>query len=179
VVLFLDAAHFVHSAFLGFLWTFTRLFIPAASGRYRWNVLGALDAVSLKVHTFCNDTTITAESVVEFLKQLRKSYGDKLITIFLDNARYQRCKKVQEEAKNLNIQLEYLPSYSPNLNLIERYWKFVKKKCLYSRFFENADDFRQAISSCIDQSGTVHQKELKTLLTWNFQTFKNVRLLPV
>ena len=65
MVLFLDAAHFVQSSFLGSLWCFKRLFVRSSSGRQRWNVLGALDAVSRKVHTFCNDTYINSESVCE------------------------------------------------------------------------------------------------------------------
>lgn len=179
MALFLDSAHFVHAAFLGFVWSFARVFIPSATGRYRWNVLGALDAVSLKVHTFCNDTTINAECVVSFFKELRKIYGTTPITIFLDNVRYQHCVYVQEKAKKHKIKLIYLPTYSPHLNLIERYWKFVKKKCLYSKFYKKSENFRQAITQCIDESLKLHKEELKTLLTWNFQTFKNVKLLPV
>jgi len=52
--------------------------------------------------------------------------------LVLDNARYQKCHLVQNLAATLNIELLFLPTYSPNLNLIERLWKFVKKKCLYS-----------------------------------------------
>jgi len=118
VVLFVDAAHFVHSVFSGFLWCFSRVFVPSASGRRRWNVLGALDAVSLKVHTFCNDSYITSESVCSLFRQLREFYGVIPITIFLDNAKYQRCAFVLQYAVALNIELEFLPTYSPNLNLI-------------------------------------------------------------
>jgi hypothetical protein len=57
------------------------------------------------------------------------------VTIVLDNARYQKCKIVEESALSLSIELLYLPSYSPNLNLIERRWKLVKKKCLYGKYF--------------------------------------------
>jgi len=61
-------------------------------------------------------------------KKIADLYVDLCITIFLDNARYQRCALVMETAKNLNIELCFLPSLSPNLNLIVRLWKFVKKK---------------------------------------------------
>jgi len=172
VVLFLDAAHFVQSSFLGSLWCFKRLFVRSSSGRQRWNVLGALDAVSRKVHTFCNDTYINSESVCEFINQLRITYGGLPITIFLDNARYQRCKLVIAQAQSLNITLEFLPSYSPNLNLIERFWKFVKKKSLYSRHYENFTLFKAAINDCIKDSLIKNQKELISLLSWKFQLFK-------
>lgn len=177
MVLFLDAAHFVQSAFLGYIWSFKRLFVQTPSGRQRWNVLGALDAVSRKVHTFCNDTYINSESVCCFLKQLRSTYGTLPITIFLDNARYQRCDLVKDMANTLNITLEFLPSYSPNLNLIERYWKYVKRKVLYSKYYENFDLFKNAINECITDSYTNNKFELISLLSWNFQLFKKVDLL--
>lgn len=177
MVLFIDAAHFVQAAFLGYIWYFKRLFIQTSSGRQRWNVLGALDAVSKKVHTFCNDSYINSESVCCFLKQLRTTYGSLPITIFLDNARYQRCKLVIDIAKSLNITLQFLPPYSPNLNLIERYWKFVKKKVLYSKYYETFDLFKKAINECIADSYTYNKSELISLLSWNFQLFKKVELL--
>jgi len=179
VVLFVDAAHFVHSVFAGFLWCFSRVFILSASGRRRWNVLGALDAVSLKVHTFCNDSYITSESVCNLFRQLREFYGVLPITIFLDNAKYQRCALVWQCAAALNIELEFLPTYSPNLNLIERFWKFVKKKSLYSRYYGSFADFKQAISLCIDQADTKYKNDLRSLLSWNFQLFSHVNILPV
>lgn len=177
MVLFIDAAHFVQAAFLGYLWYFKRLFIQTSSGRQRWNVLGALDAVSKKVHTFCNDSYINSEAVCCFLKQLRTTYGSLPMTIFLDNARYQRCKLVIDTAKSLNITLQFLPPYSPNLNLIERYWKFVKKKVLYSKYYETFDLFKKAINECIADSYTYNKSELTSLLSWNFQLFKKVELL--
>jgi transposase len=178
VVLFLDASHFVHSVFLGSLWCFLRVFIKSSSGRKRWNVLGALDAVSLQVHTLCNDTYINSSVVCDFLKQLRDTYGTKPITIFLDNARYQRCALVTGFAATLDIKLEFLPSYSPNLNLIERVWKFVKKKSLYAKFYERFDDFKAGVNACLmDMRNGRHKEELKSLLSWKFQLFSNVNVL--
>ena len=92
----------------------------------------------------------------------------------MDNARYQRCHLVQNLAKELNIELLFLPSYSPNLNLIERLWKFVKKTALNSRRHANFADFQTAIN---DRLATDHQRALATLLTHNFQTFENVSIL--
>ena len=65
----------------------------------------------------------------------------------------------------------FLPSYSPNLNLIERLWKFVKKKALYARHYKHFDDFKAAIDDCLSKVTTEHKQELKTLMTHNFQTF--------
>jgi transposase len=174
VVLFIDAAHFVQGAFLSSIWCFCRMLIASSSGRKRWNVLGALDAVSLKVHTVCNSTYINAQSVCEMLSNLRSFYGEKPITVFLDNARYQRCDAVSDCAKALQIELEFLPSYSPNLNLIERFWKFVKKKSLNDRYHGDFTSFCEAINGCIASSDTVYKNELKSLLTHKFQSFKKL-----
>jgi transposase len=99
------------------------------------------------------------------------------ITLILDNARYQKCALVTALAASLQIELLYLPAYSPNLNLIERLWKFVKKTCLYSTYYANFHDFKQAISNCLAQTHTTYKKELDSLLTLKFQTFKESQLM--
>ena len=63
-----------------------------------------------------------------------------------DNARYQHCEIVKNAAAQLGIQLVFLPPYSPNLNLIERLWKFVKKKTLYGQFYQTAKEFHASIN---------------------------------
>ncbi len=75
------------------------------------------------------------------MQKLRLLTPELPIVLILDNARYQKCQIVWLLACELNIELLYLPSYSPNLNLIERLWKFVKKKCLYSIYYA---DFKPA-----------------------------------
>src|SRR5262245_52265959 len=127
----MDAAHFVFAPFLGIVWCFQRLFVKAPSGRQRLNVLAALNAITHELFTVKNLTYITAETVCELLQLLAGAYPGMPITIVLDNARYQHCALVQTLAQTLGIELLYLPAYSPNLNLIERFWKFIKKQCLY------------------------------------------------
>jgi transposase len=90
------------------------------------------------------------------------------ITLVLDNDQYQKCKIVWELAEYLNIELLYLLPYSPNLNLIERLWKFVKKQCLYSKYYSEFKDFKNAITDCLNQIDTTHKQELDTLLTLRF-----------
>ena len=171
---FVDAAHFVLAPFLGFLWSFTRLFIQAPAGRQRFNVLAALDAISHELVTVTNDSYINALSVCELLRQLRQRHPDTPITLVLDNARYQKCKVVWSLAMSLNIELLYLPPYSPNLNLIERLWKFVRKKCLYSTYYPNFELFKQAISDCLAHTHDTYKDELDSLLTLKFQTFNDI-----
>ena len=176
VVCFVDASHFVLAAFLGFLWSVARIFIQAPSGRQRFNVLGALNAITHEMITVTNDAYINAESVCALLKKLASRYVGIPITVFLDNARYQKCALVMEKAKNLNIELCFLPSYSPNLNLIERVWKFVKKKCLYSKYYEKFPAFKAAISQCLEETTTTHKPALDSLLTLRFQLFEKRNL---
>jgi len=100
------------------------------------------------------------------------------MTLVLDNARYQKCALVMALAQALNIELLYLTTYSPNLNLIERLWKFVKKQCLYSSYYADFNAFKHAITTCLDQCHTTHKQELASLLTLRFQSFKKVNSIP-
>ena len=99
------------------------------------------------------------------------------ITLVLDNARYQKCALVQTLAASLGIELLYLPSYSPNLNLIERLWRFVRQQSLDSIYYEDFARFTAAIERCLGDLLTVHKGEMETLLTHEFQMFENVPLL--
>ena len=96
------------------------------------------------------------------------------IHLILDNAKYQHCKFVEEIAKQLKIKLEFLPTYSPNLNLIERLWKFMKKKVLYGKYYEVFQNFKDAITACVDNinNSNEYRKELNSLITFKFQKFK-------
>jgi transposase len=176
-VYFVDAAHFVFAPFLGCLWCVMRLFVRAASGRKRYNVLGAFDAVTHRLVRVTNLGYINAESVCTLLRSVAGAAVGLPITLVLDNARYQKCAVVQELAASLKIELLYLPSYSPNLNLIERLWRFVRVESLNSTYYEKFDDFRTAIDGCLDGLSTVYKAEMETLMTHKFQTFEDVPLL--
>jgi transposase len=177
VVCFVDAAHFVHGTFLGYLWCFTRLLIRGPSGRKRFDVLGAIDAVTRELTTVTNDTTIDATAICELLGKLSNRYPGLPMTLVLDNARYQRCEPVRALAAELKIELLYLPPYSPNLNLIERLWKFVKKEVLACRYHEDFTRFKAAIVGCLEQVEGTHKEAIASLLTLKFQTFDNPQLL--
>lgn len=276
-VYFVDSAHFVLSAFLGWLWCISRIFVRAPSGRQRFNVLGALNAVNQDVVTVTNDSYITGTEVCELLKLLaqkniesntvcsesmesivmntnvatangadsglreeviedemprielailktvaaesnveevvveealmvkskelntkkikikkdkamikvekEKAVRDKAksmaeglkvvtpVTVVLDNAKYQRCLVVTALAKELGIELLFLPPYSPNLNLIERLWKFTKKHCLNSKYYSDFSSFQNGISDFLKNMHHTHAAELRSLLTLKFQTF--------
>ena len=176
-VFFVDAAHFVLASFLGWMWCATRRFVRAASGRQRYNVLGAFNAVTHQLLTVTNDTYVTATTVCDLLHKIAATGLGIPMTLVMDNARYQRCQLVQDTARALGIELLFLPSYSPNLNLIERLWKFVKKSVLNSRHQGSFAAFRQSIDQCLEELPSTHRSAIQTLMTLKFQTFEEVSLL--
>jgi transposase len=169
VVYFMDASHFVFGAFLGYVWCLVRVFVPTAPGRQRYNVLGAVDVVGGTLLTVSNTTYVNAVTVCEMLVKMAAANIGKRMTVFLDNARYQRCSLVMDKAKELGIELAFLPSYSPNLNLIERFWKYVKKTSLANHAFSDFAQFRAAIDLCVEEAFKKHAEELKALLAPKFQ----------
>jgi transposase len=177
-VFFVDAAHFVLAPFLGFLWSLTRIFLRAPAGRQRFNVLGALDAITPQLVTVTHDTYLTATEVCTLLRHLAALNLGVPLTLVLDNARYQRCAQVSALAASLDIELCFLPPYSPNLNLSERLWKFVKKQCLYSTYYADFTTVKTAITQCLAQTPTTHRAALDSLLTLRFQRFEKAQFPP-
>jgi transposase len=176
-VFFADAAHFVFGTFLCCLWSFARLFVRAASGRQRFNVLGAFNAVTRELIAVTNTTVVNTETMCELLRKIASQGLVGPVTLVLDNARYQRNAVVQALADVLKIELLFLPSYSPNLNLIERLWRFLKRESLYGRYHPSFADFQAAIQNNIALLPTKHKAKLASLMTLNFQVFDNVSLL--
>jgi len=176
-VLFVDAAHFVFGTFLCCLWSIARVFVRAAPGRQRFNVLGAWDAVARTLITVTNTTVVNTDTMCDLLRAVvaRGLVGP--VTLVLDNARYQRNKIVMGLAEELGIELLFLPSYSPNLNLIERLWRFTKRKAAYGRYHPTFADFRAAVQDVLDRVPTTHADKLASLMTLNFQEFDDVSLL--
>lgn len=144
------------------------------SGRQRYNVLGAIEAITHDFIYICNETYINSLTVRDLLIQISEKYKDKTITLVLDNAKYQHCNFVTQFAETLNIELLFLPSYSPNLNIIERLWKWTKKDCLNCKYYENFAKFKEAIEKSLAKTLNYENKnELDTLLSLNFQLYDN------
>lgn len=156
---------------MGFLWCLTRLWFPSPSGRQRFNILGALNAVTMEVVTVCNSTYVESWSVVELLFKLRQRRQARLpISLILDNAPYQACWLVRNTARLLSIDLVFLPAYSPNLNLIERLWKFVRRKCCHSSPYGSFKEFCSALQTCVENGHISYGDDLRSLMSWQFQT---------
>jgi transposase len=176
-VLFVDASHMVPGTFLCCVWAMVRPHVRAAAGRQRYNILGALDAVTREVITVTNTTVVNRETMIELLRKIASQGGPGPVTLVLDNARYQRCREVEAVARELGIELLFLPGYSPNLNLIERLWRFIKKKALYGRYHREFHVFRQAIDDVLNELPTRHRGSPAQLLTLKLQRFDDVSLL--
>ncbi len=171
-VFFVDAAHFVHGSFLGMIWSFQRLFIPTSSGRKRYNVLGAVETRNHDLVTIRTTENINAETICELTKVIHEKYRNESITLVMDNASYQHNKKVAAFAQGVGIELLFLPTYSPNLNLIERVWKLVKSRCMRNKYFDTFKKFREAIDDFVDSLNGPNKDLLESLVTEKFQTFQ-------
>ena len=104
------------------------------------------------------------------LRKISAAYAGKTIHIVLDNARYQKCSAVIELAGQLGIVLDYVPPYSPNLNLIERLWKFVKGE-LRSRYYDDFAIFCQRIDSIIESTSEENKAKISKLIGQKVQLF--------
>ena len=140
-------------------------------------MLGAWNAATHELVSITTDATVSAETMCALLRKIAALGLQGPITLVLDNARYQHCALVMDLAKTLNIHLEFLPAYSPNLNLIERLWKFIKKQVLYGKHYGTFQDFYGAINGCLAKIPTDHREKLNSLMTHNFQTFNPASFL--
>ena len=172
-VLFVDAAHFVLGAFLGLIWCFQRIFLKTSPGRQRYNILGAIDSHNQEFTSIRTTENINAQTIISLLDLVKAKYPIIPISLVMDNARYQHCNAVKAHAAKLDVELLFLPPYSPNLNLIERVWKLTKKKCLTNKYHKDFRAFRTAIDQCIDDFEGRLKPERKSLLALNFQFFPN------
>jgi transposase len=145
-VYFMDGSHPTYNSHAGYGWISVgkRFALKSQTGRLRLNLMGAYDPKSAETIVREYDT-LNKESTIDFLRFLKARNSGKKIHIICDNVRYQYAKAVREEAKKLKIRLVYLPCYSPNLNLIERYWGFLKKKVIVNRHYETFEQFKTAI----------------------------------
>lgn len=169
-IYFVDGVHPQHNSVAAFGWikkgqTKT---LKSNTGRARLNISGAVNAETLQVVTR-NDESINAQSTIELFKMLeRKHRQAETIYVIADNARYYRNRAVQAYLESSRIKLIFLPPYSPNLNLIERLWKYFRKKILYNKYYETFSEFKEqamAFFANIKQ----HKAALRTLLADNFE----------
>lgn len=169
-ILFMDGVHPQHNTVAAYGWIKkgSEKEVKSNSGRQRLNINGALDATTCKI-TVTFEETLNAITVLALFKKLRKVYAkSEKLYIICDNAGYYKTEAVKLEAERLNIELVFLPPYSPNLNLIERFWKFFKKKKLHNKYYEKFSEFKKTIEEFFNSDVKKYKSELRTLLTENF-----------
>ena len=167
-VYFSDAVHPTHNVQPHYGWILkgSDKAVKTNSGRQRVNINGAV-CFHTKDVVYSEDETINKESAVSLLANIRSRHNvDIEITVVLDNARYNRATEVTNYASQHKIKLLYLPPYSPNLNLIERLWKYLKEK-VCSTYYEHFGEFKKAITDFLDNIGT-YKDDLISLLSPNF-----------
>ena len=110
--------------------------------------------------------------MISYLNHIREENKDKgMINIILDNAGYNRSYEVKEAASKLKIKLIYLPPYCPNLNLIERLWKYFKKKVTKNRYYPTFEEFYCSVTLFFKDLEN-RMDDLRQLLTLNFGIIK-------
>lgn len=146
-ICFMDGVHPTHNVQPAYGWIQKglRKELPANSGRSRINLSGAIDVIDHKI-VVQEDKMLNAEATISFLQKIERAYPSKAnIHLFCDNARYYRNKAVTEYLRTSKIQLHFLPPYSPNLNPIERLWKWMKERVIYNTYYEGFEEFKSAV----------------------------------
>lgn len=136
--------------------------LETTGSRSRLNIIGALNLSDIRNTIVGEYESINSENIVRFFCKLRESYPlTNKLHLILDGAGYHRSQLVKDAAFVLNIELHYLPPYSPNLNPIERLWKVMNEYARNNVYFKNKQDFRAAINKFF----TATLPEIADLLT--------------
>ena len=171
-VYFMDAVHPQYNSTPAYGWILKGMDkeLPANCGRQRLNLNGAIDAESHEAIVI-NSPTINADSTLELLERIEVANPEaESIYVVCDNAAYYHSRKVTEHLSSSRITLVFLPPYSPNLNLIERLWKFFRREVVNNRYYSSFAEFTEQslfFFECLSE----HADRLKSLLTLNFQRF--------
>jgi transposase len=170
--LFTDAMHLIHQNIPSRVWGDPefRPVMDTNSGRKRLNILGAYNPETHSFVHLTGEENCNADRIVEFFELVCKSYRyASKITLYADNARYYHSVKVKEWLKNNpKIKLEFLPCYAPNLNLIERFWKYTKEQLVNNKYYNKYRKFRAEVFRFLNNTGD-HIKKLTTLMVEKFQ----------
>jgi transposase len=172
-IYFMDSVHPQYQARARYGWIKkgTNKTLPSFSGWKRKHIVGAINVDDLDL-VQADKPKINGDYIVEFLKKLDESTESKSkIYLICDNAGYHKARKVKEYLAGSKIELIFLPPYSPNLNPIERLWKFMHSKATNNRYYENFERFTEAILKFFADIPK-YKDALRSLINDNFQTIK-------
>jgi len=172
VFLFGDGMHLVHQNIPRLCWADpkARPILKTNTGRRRLNILGAYNPDTHELDHITGEENCDANRVIEYFEMITRAYKQApKIILFLDNAKYFKAQIVTDWLKqNLRLQIEFLPPYAPNLNLIERFWGFAKEKLVKNTYEPKYKTFRAKVFRFLNNIGQ-YIDELKTLMVEKFQ----------
>lgn len=172
-IYFADGCHPMLNPVAGYGWIKkgTNKEIPSNTGREHLNLNGAYNTETRQAIIY-ESPQINAQSTIELFERIKQNQPKGKIIFISDNAKYYRARLLKEYLQNNpRIRMQYLPPYSPNLNLIERLWKFYKKKILYNQYYSTIDEMRSVSLKFFCQLKN-YTEELSTLMTEHFQIIK-------
>lgn len=167
VILFGDGVHPTHNLHKAKAWVKKgeEKQVRTNTGRKRLNINGAFDLETMTVTTHFSET-INAQTTMELFDKIQFVYKDKTtIYLIIDNATYYKNKEVKAYLKKADcrIKLIFLPAYSPNLNFIERLWKYMKKYIIGVKYREKFKEFEEDIRYFFENIGQ-YEKELRQFI---------------
>lgn len=170
-VYFSDAVHPTHNTVSGRGWIKKgeNFEIAGNSGRQRLNINAAINARKPEHVVYNTPESVNSQSTKDLCQQLLRKHRRKKTYVICDNARYNHNTELSKWVQGTRVELVFLPTYSPNLNLIERLWRMLRQKIINSVYFEHFQQFRQEIIDFLDNLN-LYKNDLKTLLTLNFRT---------
>jgi len=176
VILFMDSVHPTHNTVYSKVWSEVGIprWICSNTGRQRLNISGAYNPIEAEF-VMVEEQTVNELTTIHLLEKCLEKYPHKeTITIYLDNASYHKSQLVKEFVRlHPQIKLSYLPPYSPNLNLIERLWKFANEKVVNLKYYHDFKQFKEQMLNFYNNIQT-NAEQLKERITFKFQTFENV-----
>ena len=174
----MDGVHPTHNVQPAYGWIQkgVRKEVPANSGRSRINLSGVLDMINHKI-LIQEDKMLNAETTISFFRKIESAYPEKKrVHIFCDNAGYYKNKAVMECLQTSKIKLHFLPPYSPNLNPIERLWKWMKERVIYNTYYREFEDFKLAVFGFF---ATISALAADSILGQNFRSRVRDKFKPV
>jgi transposase len=178
LILFGDGVHPHHNTESTYAWIEkgTEKEVLSNTGRVRVNINGAINPANPCEVVHHKADTINASTTIIWLSLIENRFPEKkIIHLFVDNARYYRSKEVQKYLEISRIKMHFLPPYSPNLNPIERLWRFLKKEVIKSDYTPEPNIFRQRIDDFFNEIHN-YKEQLQSLINTNFQKLKSTNL---
>lgn len=168
---FADGVHPQHNTYCNYGWILKGkdFELKSNTGRKRVNINGAVNANNVEKVVIDETDSVNAQSTIRMFELIEKQNPNaKKINVVVDNAKYYKCDLVKEYLKNSRINLLFLPTYSPNLNLIERLWRVLNRNIIYNKYYENFSDFKKSILDFFENI-KFYKDEIERVINFKFQ----------